>query len=799
MGNNRKIFNDEIINLIVNVLQICDKIRAIKKNSDFFSVKVKALGDGSEIEYKGEHGFAEELLNYVFFACQKSLYQYKLSGVRKDKSESNDNVYIDLEDKLQNLCFDKNTSFPDFKKIRDAVADLFIREELKIDLQIKLNYYEQMVNSYKFREEFINREEIKECLLGYTDILTFLLINEEIIEEIGKKAILKPLLNFCDLENIEDKGYTSLSMFSPISLYLLLAIYYRLDEYLELEIRENEEDFEAIYHEIFTKKVLHAYRWFLADENSHLYQAEISPFIENRLDDHKLMIPVNMLQMYDSFEGVRELRLAEKIIYELELYKQGSEYNIAVLGDLQKQPVEELAEYLTKIIRNKISVIDTFDCSNIKINFDVYTKTIYKENERTGTVGNCFYSFYELDDILINRQRLDEILSKHQMLFFLDNLDLYGKVYVEDYLNPEFYKQRLKYYDYKKVLDEVKSHKDIVCDGVFKELHETLTAYLYSGRWGRFKKNANNTLLQYLEDKVYKEDEKKTIYVYVSDLNAFHELYCNDKYFVRKEQYANKEIGIIRYSQRSEQILSNVDGPYMLVFNLWQFVKHIAIDERTYFLGKLLPGFENEVDLKQIHIGIQYGNWKERLVFDYYLEEELEKEEKILVEVKNFIGNTLIPLFNEKVDDMYSGYIHKSVCSFLYSDVASVEDMLFVHLYKNHRKIIGKAVLNEVHAPSLVKKHINKSFKYSFKRFYEMALESYDISASEYIGQYKTIEMIEKSDDLKNALKGYEDEHQMMEKGARYVLFKQIANACEHLNYMDSYIYIRSKAEAEME
>lgn len=806
-SSKNKILNDELIILIKNTLRICDGVRQERKKTDGAPITIKARNCSETVVYTGkECNFAEKLLNYIFFAAHNKESDFEIRSFVDAQSSS---TTISLKVEQGGLRAEFTEDCPNFGEIKAILPQLFVANQLQLQFIEKINKLESLMQSFEVLKPFVEREQIAEYWLSYVDVLVFLLNNEEFIAEpLGKKKILKPLLNFCDVEKLSSGSTNAvcISLFSPISLYLLLIIYDKLEEYLELEIQDNEADFELIYHEIFVKQVLHAFRWFLADENQNMYHAALTPFVEKRSSAYNLLIPVHKLDSYNSYEGIRELRLAEKIIFELDNWElleneealEGVCYKVAIFGDLQKQPVCELGDYLTKIIENGIALKEQskLQTISIRLQLDVYTKTQYSKNEDcSGSSGKYSYQFYRLDEVLKNRKQLDEVFDTHHLMFLLDNIDLYNKMSVEEYYNPEFYKQRLKYFDYRNCLESIKKQHSISYNGMFKELHETLTAYLYSGKWGRFKKTANNNLLRYLESKVCESKSRKAIYVYVSDLEAFYDVYCNDTYYVRKEQYNDKEIGIIRYSTRKEEILkNNLNSQYILSFNMWQFVKHIVIEERHSFLKSLLPGLMEKADLKQIHIGIQYDKWRERLIFDYCLEKEELITPQVVNAVERFVCKTLIPIFNETDACLYSEYIHKSVCSFLYGNVANVEDMLFLHLYKNHRDLIGRAEYTKTHNPDMVRNSINKKFKYSFKRFYEMAMQTYDISASEYIGQYRAVEMIRRSDELQKAWRDASGSMHLLQNTKEGV-FKQILDACENLQYTKSYLYNRCNEE----
>ncbi len=805
-NSGRTLLNNELIVFLRKVLQICDAIREQCGTFRNTRIEIKAVGKSDSVIYMGEeHDFAEQLLNFIFCHVKTGDSEFEVGHLGEKENTRRKIRFEQKQDGLEILSLPGYPVFSDIKNVLDA---LFLETKLVERFKEKISNFEgKLVDCQSQITEskvFLPRKQILEYLASYIEVLTFLIEHEEFInEKSGKARILKPLLNFCIIgENKdEERASASISVLSPVPSYLFLMIYARLEEYLEMDLKDTEE-IREIYRDIFEKKVLHSFRWFLADEKHRLYHAAISPFVERDYKQSKLLIPVHSLNCYSSYEGIREMRLAEKIMFELEDFEppyevQGNQkwdYNVAIFGDLQKTPMEELTGYLTKLL--EISDSHSSILKSVRICLHVYTKTEFsRQQDCRGEGKRYIYEFYKPQKILKDRNQMEQVLDAHDLIFILDSVDLYQDIYVEDFRDIDFCKQRLICYDRREMEEDIRESHDISFRGKFRELHECLTSYLYSGRWGLFRKDANELLLKYIEDYVNRSD-KKAVYVYVSDLAAFRHIYCNDKYFVRREQYSEKEIGIIRYSKRAEPVLPNCQSKdNMIVFNAWQFVKHIIIDKRKKYLDALLPGIETQCDLKQVCIGIDYREWKNKLVLDYCMEKESLESPLVNQAVKEFIEKILLPILNDNKNTMYSVYLRKAISSFLYGDVADVEDMLFVYLFRNHGEQIGPVELSAKHVPARVRKNINRNFKYSFKRFYDMAFESYDISATEYFGQHRMIRAITTSEELRQALSETEIDKALTDKKTKERFFTQIVVACEWLGYTDSYLYHRCERE----
>ncbi|URW85089.1 hypothetical protein M5E86_14495 [Blautia wexlerae] len=92
--------------------------------------------------------------------------------------------------------------------------------------------------------------------------------------------------------------------------------------------------------------------------------------------------------------------------------------------------------------------------------------------------------------------------------------------------------------------------EDFKIDKNFDELYNIAVTYGNFGKFGKIYKEAYDTLLGAFEQRC---SDEKVIYAYISDLDAFSQVYFNQEQYVRLEQYRDKEMGIIRFSKRKEK------------------------------------------------------------------------------------------------------------------------------------------------------------------------------------------------------------------------------------------------------
>ena len=631
----------------------------------------------------------------------------------------------------------------------------------------------QTMNCY-----FPDVKDIKKCTDLFYKSIKFFMSHESFLEMEKKERVLCELLN---IGSYYDGEKYKTTIYAPRSLLVLPSIYKNLSLYLKRT--EQDEMLTKCNHSIFLAKLHQANRWYtLAVEKRKLclYHVALPAYQTEQNTD--MFLKMRNIKTYDSYEGVGELRLADKILYELE-YRDKNQLDIgniriSIFGEVNYNPLLELIDYLNKVINIKYPYMK----AKYKLSFDIYTRKIdeLEENKRISEYKNCVLKFYKKDEKQFSiRKKIDKLIDDSDIIFLLDNSGIYNAVTYEAFDDGGEYYKNLQMLPDQISIDE--DREDFKIDKNFDELYNIAVTYGNFGKFGKIYKEAYDTLLGAFEQRC---SDEKVIYAYISDLDAFSQVYFNQEQYVRLEQYRDKEMGIIRFSKRKENLLKNSSSQKMIVFNLWQFVKHIAIHERMNFEEYFIyPSYRSKILLDQILIGIDYSLWIEEVVFSYTLDSKIDINKAIYCErLEQFINNVIIPKFDSMSEISYESYYRKIFISFLYGDAKNVEDLLFLHIYQWHKIILGKSKLRERYTDEKQDLIDNKNveFKFSTKRFYQIAMKRFD---STFNNEY----------DRLNAYGTLRRESNMLfydyKKDDIKMILSNIKKACEAITYDRTILY----------
>lgn len=631
----------------------------------------------------------------------------------------------------------------------------------------------QTMNCY-----FPDVKDIKKCTDLFYKSIKFFMSHESFLEMEKKERVLCELLN---IGSYYDGEKYKTTIYAPRSLLVLPSIYKNLSLYLKRT--EQDEMLTKCNHSIFLVKLHQANRWYtLAVEKRKLclYHVALPAYQTEQNTD--MFLEMRNIKTYDSYEGVGELRLADKILYELE-YRDKNQLDIgniriSIFGEVNYNPLLELIDYLNKVINIKYPYMK----AKYKLSFDIYTRKIdeLEENKRISEYKNCVLKFYKKDEKQFSiRKKIDKLIDDSDIIFLLDNSGIYNAVTYEAFDDGGEYYKNLQMLPDQISIDE--DREDFKIDKNFDELYNIAVTYGNFGKFGKIYKEAYDTLLGAFEQRC---SDEKVIYAYISDLDAFSQVYFNQEQYVRLEQYRDKEMGIIRFSKRKENLLKNSSSQKMIVFNLWQFVKHIAIHERMNFEEYFIyPSYRSKILLDQILIGIDYSLWIEEVVFSYTLDSKIDINKAIYCErLEQFINNVIIPKFDSMSEISYESYYRKIFISFLYGDAKNVEDLLFLHIYQWHKIILGKSKLRERYTDEKQDLIDNKNveFKFSTKRFYQIAMKRFD---STFNNEY----------DRLNAYGTLRRESNMLfydyKKDDIKMILSNIKKACEAITYDRTILY----------
>lgn len=654
------------------------------------------------------------------------------------------------------------------------LEDVFLTENESKQLKKRIEHVaaerKNLLSTVDRKHPFPAYEAVVSYLDTYYRLLKACFCMRESIKKSGllEKGFLERILNL-------DYEEEYVSLYAPSVLLGLRNLYDSLAGYREV-IRQTENRLlYPYYREVFISKTLRLFRWYTV-RNGKVYHAALPSYCGKWHKDirWKLQIPVRPIEDYSSYEGIGEMRLLDKVLYELDRREKNvpEELNISMIGDIGPEPMRNLCDTLNQMC---------FGGSRLsKIHIRVYSRNTdhIEEDERSYGNGSVFCQFHCYNGQLKIPSEVKKIIKGADICFILDCCDIYTEFEVRPLADTETFWQRIATDDYDRNYSRIGGAQNLCRKGNLADLFNVLTAYAWKGKVGTLHKDENANLMTFIENICAEnnrciEKPPKSVYIYVSDVGAFHNFYNNSNRFVRIERYREKEIAIIRFSNFTEIDLKmhNKSMQKIIVFNVWQMVKHVSIrhwEELVTFTGSevRLPLLRN------ILVGIHYENWPSELKFSYCIPKDYE--EKISEEeLKVWLKGVILPFFRGGIRDIYNAYFIRSMGSFLYSDAKSLDDMLFLHVFMNQHDKLRSTKLLEGNYEQL--NHlIRMEGKYSQKRFYGDVMKDYDTSSERFAFKYAKLDWIEQ-----------ESEGRL----ERRTIFENIKKACEENRYAGSYLY----------
>lgn len=715
-----------------------------------------------------------EICKLIRKVCVEGVEQSEDKEIGK-KREIDVHFNKSLEENQKRISWVKVNDGFVFKDILAQINKLMIDANKKAELGGCLQELQsarcELLDSVKEKGPFPSRMQATKYLTTYRKVLIVIFSMSDVLADCmeTQRGFLQDILNI-DICFDDNKGFASI--YSPIAIEAILKIYDYIEEYIGIVLGWHEKRekngrayaiLESNYQAVIISKALRLFRWICVHEND-LYQAALPaalPLEEKDDAEQSLDIPVRRLEDYSSYEGIGELRLFDKIIYEIERRKEeeSQHHRVLVIGDILKTPMETLCRAVDGWIERKKETCEKWKDKDIRIQLAVYTRNHWGE-ESSGNPKAKFnhveYIKYDYNGELTDSSKIDEFVENYDWMFLLDVCDLYNDMWIESQ-------------------DESITRGSMLSRGNdfdIAELQQMLYSIVLTGYCGRLKKEINQTFFKYLGEKLKSyRTKRKTAYIYISDRNAISNLDYTDEYFIRLEQYNEKEILIIRMPEMDEMALPDYSEK-IIVLNLWQVIKHGVVRNIDCFLGYFgLQDIESAIGIfRDTLIGVQYDEWPDKLHFSYCVPEDIGisgYKEK----VEEWIEVGIMPYFQTQKGNIFNEYFLKSYGSFLYSDAKSVDDMLFLHLFRNKHYLLKETVLEGENKN--LSEYQSKRCKYSQKQFYATVMEDYDTSSEMFAYKYMKLELMEKADSS-------------LRKG----IFEKVLSACRRNKYEDSYLAI---------
>lgn len=554
------------------------------------------------------------------------------------------------------------------------------------------------------------------------------------------------------------------------------------------KLSSNDNVFSDTQKEILFLKLCRYMRWFMPLPEGVLCHVALRSYTEDTFSKESINLPIRNLQSYSSFDGINELRLFEKIQYELEKPgpKETRPFVISVLGDLSYRQICRLKEMLRGWIQDQDSDIRWMNRSELQIEIKIYTRNPLIEDHNA---DDNWIEYHNTNDNKIkytNSLPLDEpdkltkLFTDSDLVFFLDCRELYSELNCIPYPELSSFLQSVSsetYHSIQTFLD--KTDATLSPTSKYFDMQNLLIGAVYGGHEpALLSKKINRVLFDFIESQT--EQRSVSVYLYFSDLSAVQEIYWLKDRLVRIERHSGKEFAILRLGKFNEGNLAVLDpdssSKKIIAFNLWQFIKHISISCANDIIRKF--GFEHEemeyYHLCRVMIGIDYSDWPQTLRISYYYNNEQNSfPNGFQDKLEEYIEKCIMPCLHPQSEDIFQQYIRQCISSFLYSDARNVDDMLFLHLFSKMFKRIKNVMWAEPHFSAQLDKYCtNCCLKYSDKRFYQEIFTDYDAPRLYFANQYI------KLDKIRNSTVSVPEHY-----------FTSIAKVCRNNHYTDSDLY----------
>ena len=285
-----------------------------------------------------------------------------------------------------------------FKDILAQINKLMIDANKKAELRGCLQELQsarcELLDSVKEKGPFPFRMQATKYLTTYRKVLIVIFSMSDVLADCmeTQRGFLQDILNIDSCFD-DNKGFASI--YSPIAIEAILKIYDYIEEYIGIVLGWHEKRekngrayaiLESNYQAVIISKALRLFRWICVHEND-LYQAALPaalPLEEKDDAEQSLDIPVRRLEDYSSYEGIGELRLFDKIIYEIERRKEeeSQHHRVLVIGDILKTPLETLCRAVDGWIERKKETCEKWKDKDIRIQLAVYTRNHWCSRRR---------------------------------------------------------------------------------------------------------------------------------------------------------------------------------------------------------------------------------------------------------------------------------------------------------------------------------------------------------------------------------------------------------------------------------
>lgn len=461
-----------------------------------------------------------------------------------------------------------------FCKLEEMLDEAFLddvnRELLRTCLHEVQTAMICVISSLADKADFMEKGERYLCayLDRYMELLHQLLANWEVIQQsLDYKVFFQSILNLgCVFSGTEVCGVGKMTPLAPPYVAALLEFGRECDN-LEDMIEKKKLSTDML-HKLVTdicNEVLDAHmyrymRWFTVSPEGALCHIALHPFSKDRFERKQVNLPIVPISEYGSYERIDELRLLEKIHYELEQKQvipsgesERTVFRVLIVGGTDMDKIRLVRRALSGWLEKNENCINWLtNPQKLKLHFTLLTRT--QENTEScegldSTDGRVVFCRKNYTAFFANKNEFSSLAKTSDLLFFLDCKKLYNRLEVKPAKDLSTFLQWPQVENYTALrLRLDRSNASFLPGNKFFKMRELLVGTVYSGTPGYFSKKINPRFLQTLERCIKDCDGnfQRTAYVCYSDLYAAEMLDSSERQIVRMERYSGKKFAVLR-------------------------------------------------------------------------------------------------------------------------------------------------------------------------------------------------------------------------------------------------------------
>ncbi|MBD5442466.1 MAG: hypothetical protein HDR34_03525 [Treponema sp.] len=550
-----------------------------------------------------------------------------------------------------------------------------------------------------------------------------------------------------------ENGEIRIGIGNPIVLESLVISYLQIEDFKNLYYFDDEY-LEFLNTELIINKIDRLFRDVIVLYNKEFYR--IIRFDEN--NDSFIAIREDNLS---SIEEISAIRLYEKIKNGAEKDADHKIVKVLLIGSVMDKSLDSLKNMLKELSPNK------------------YVVNIFEQKEEIKKA--------------LRQSELKKLIDEYDKIFILDCPEIYCPIELDSMQDRDrVIRRAIPSMQDILGIDSETNRRDFFNKNGFSSVYYRVQNYLIdTGRPNiRKSRKINTGMLDYLKNLVAEKNEslndKKELYVYISNNHDFQdELY--DMYnFTRFERYNSKNCRIIRFGAEHKPNFKSQECKLHITF--YKLLKMLSNKEDFFNNFTKRDKFIDSMNLASgTHIFIDYGNFREALEDEetstFNLQIKIQSVKELSVEYRTAVETLIREAFNfdfyRNVKNNILSYCFKKAVANVISGCAhNFNDLLFHHLYMQAVSKLQNINFNISDIKFKIESDNDlydneETSSYSYKRFAYHLMEALD---NGYYNEASIINHFKRAAVNKEKLDYYTN---------------QILSACKNLGYTEGRLYYR--------